>query len=96
MTFARFVRIHQLERFATWQRTETSYPRAWRSAQINDEYVYWMTAEELDALGEQLSEILFPLVRERLSDPSVRPEGALPVELLVFGFPIEAPPADGE
>lgn len=91
---ARLIRNRQLERFETWQQTETSYPRAWRSASINDEYLYWMTAEELGALRERLREILMPLLRERLSDPSLRPKGTLPVELLVFGFPIEPASAD--
>ncbi|MHB1838094.1 MAG: helix-turn-helix domain-containing protein [Solirubrobacteraceae bacterium] len=90
---ARLIRGRQLERFRTWQQTEKSYPRAWRSASIDDEYLYWLTAPELKALGERVREMLLPLLRERLGDPSKRPDGALPVELLVLGYPIEPPPA---
>ena len=92
---AHLIRGHQLERFRAWQRTEAAYPRAWRSASIDDEYLYWMTAEELKALGERVRGLLMPWLRERLDDPSKRPEGALPVELLVLGYPMEPPPADG-
>lgn len=90
---ASLIRGRQLERFRAWQQTEKSYPRAWRSGAINDEYVFWMTSEELAGVGERLRELLMPLLRERLEDPSLRPEGAVPVELLVFGYPLEPPPA---
>jgi DNA-binding transcriptional ArsR family regulator len=94
-TLARLIRGRQLERFRTWQHTEASYPRTWRSAAIDDEYLYWMTAGELEALGQRVREMLMPFLRERLNDPSRRPDGALPVELLVLGYPMEPPTAEG-
>lgn len=93
---ASLIRRGQLERFRAWQQNETSYPLEWRSAAIDDHYLYWLTADELGALGDRVREMLLPLVRERLEDPSRRPAGAVPVELLVLGYPMELPPADGD
>jgi hypothetical protein len=51
-----------------------------------------MTPEELRALGERLIDEI-PGLYERIEDPSARPPGALPVELLMLGHPI-APPSN--
>jgi DNA-binding transcriptional ArsR family regulator len=89
------IRGRQLQRFETWLRTRGSFPRAWREAVTQSEYVFWMTSEELRELSERLSEELTPLYRERLADPARRPEGALPVELLTFAYPMAPPPPRG-
>jgi hypothetical protein len=34
-----------------------------------------------------------PLFRERMADPSRRPAGSLPVQLLLFSYPIAHPEA---
>jgi DNA-binding transcriptional ArsR family regulator len=91
---ARLLRGRQLERYQSWLETSGSYSRAWRDASSHSEYLFWMTPEELDELGERLRDLLVPLHRERLTDPSARPAGALPVELLVFGYPIAPPSTD--
>lgn len=88
------IRGRQLQRLDTWLRTRGSFPRAWREAETQSEYVFWMTPEELGEFSERLSAELAPLYRERLADPARRPEGALPVELLTFAYPM-APPHTG-
>ncbi len=40
--------------------------------------------------------MLLPRFQERLSDPSLRPAGSVPVEMLVFTFPIKPPDTEGE
>ncbi|HET9720549.1 MAG TPA: helix-turn-helix domain-containing protein [Solirubrobacteraceae bacterium] len=87
------IRERQLGRYRAWLRTRGSYPPQWRAAAVDDEHVFWVTAEELTALSQRLLTELLPLHRERLDDPSRRPPGALPVELLVLGYPI-VPPRD--
>ena len=89
----RLLHGRQMRRFETWLESETRYSRDWRSAAINDQNVFWMSAAELEELGRQLREMLLPLMRERLTDASTRPQDALPVEVLVFGYPI-GPPKD--
>jgi hypothetical protein len=92
---ARLVRGRQLERYQTWLETRGSYPHAWREAGVDMESVLWVTSGELDALGQRLFDELLTLHRDRLADPSRRPPGALPVELLVLGYPMQPPPSKG-
>jgi DNA-binding transcriptional ArsR family regulator len=86
------LRSRQLERYRRWTRERADWPEAWRRAAIDDEYAFWVTPEELDALHEELGARLFALGKARLSDPASRPEGALPVELLLLAHPMEEQP----
>lgn len=88
----RLLRERQLARYRTWTETRSSYPKRWRDAVGDSEYVFYLTVDELEALNEELNALLLPRFRERLSDPASRPEGAVPVEMLVFSYPIAAPP----
>lgn len=90
---SRLIRERQLDRYDTWLRTRASYPREWREAAADSEHLFWMTPAELAELSHRLTAELLPLYRERLTDPSQRPDGALAVELLVLGYPIAPPSA---
>lgn len=83
----------QLGRYQTWLETKAGYPEAWRRAALQDEYLIFLTLEELEQLHEELLALLMPRFRERLADPSQRPVGSLPVELLLLGYPIRPPRA---
>jgi predicted transcriptional regulator len=85
------VRGRQLERYRLWQETRGSYPTEWREAALDSQSFAWMTPEELQKLGARLMDEI-PGLFERIEDPSARPPGALPVELLLLGHPI-APPS---
>lgn len=87
----RMIRERQLERFHRWEETRADYPREWQDSAISDEYIFYLTPEELAALGAELLALLRPKVQQRLADPSKRPPGSLPVELLVLGYPIGTP-----
>jgi len=84
-------RERQLARYRTWVETKSSYPREWRTASEDSEYLYYLTADELKQLVSEVSAILLPRFRERLADPSNRPAEAVPVELLLFAYPISHP-----
>ena len=88
----RLLRDRQLDRYRRWVAERATWPEAWRRAAIDDEYAFWVTPEELDALHEELGARLFALAKARLSDPASRPEGALPVELLLLAHPMEEQP----
>jgi DNA-binding transcriptional ArsR family regulator len=88
---ARLYRERQFERLQTWLETRSAYPLEWREASSNSEYVLWMTPDELVQLNEDLHELLGARFSERLTDPSTRPEGALPVELLTYDYPMFPP-----
>jgi len=88
---ARMFRERQLDRYRTWLETKGSYPARWRSAALDGEYLFYLTVEELERLNDQLSAELYQRMHERLADPSKRPPGSLPVELLMFSYPIAVP-----
>jgi hypothetical protein len=92
----RIVRERQLNRYQTWLETKSTYPQPWRAASTESEFVFYLTVEELDQLNAELTALLLPRMRERLTDPSARPPGAVPVELLLFSYPISPPPADAK
>lgn len=84
----RLIRDRMLARYRTWLETRSVYPRAWQQAAVDAEHLVWATPEELQALQEDLAAVVLPRFRDRLTDPSARPPGALPVELLLLGYPI--------
>jgi hypothetical protein len=59
--------------------------REWAKATGSIRSVVFLTAAEAAALQEELNEIVHRYT-DRLRNPSLRPPGALPVELDVFGF----------
>ena len=85
----RLVRERWLDRYRTWVETKGSYPKAWRDAADETEYLFYVTPGELKALNQELLDLLLPRFRDRLTDPAKRPPGALPVEMLMFSFPVE-------
>ena len=91
---SRLVRERQLGRFWTWVETKGSYPRAWRDASDESEYLFYLTPAELKELNQELYTLLSSRYHERLADPAQRPAGSAPVELLTLSFPIRHPAAD--
>jgi len=92
----RLVRERQIDRYRTWRETQSTYPREWRDAAGDSQFVFYLTAQELEELNEELVAMLRPRVMERLTDPSQRPPGSVPVEMLILSYPIEPPPAEGD
>jgi hypothetical protein len=92
----RLIRERQLDRYRTWQETKASYPRRWRDAADETQLVFYVTADELAQLNDELRRFLRPRFLDRHNDPSLRPPGAVPVEMLVFSYPMTLPPADGD
>jgi DNA-binding transcriptional ArsR family regulator len=88
----RLIRERQLGRYQTWLDTKSSYPRRWRQAADDSQYLFYLTPEELTQLNQELLALLMPRSRERLTDPSRRPPGAVPVEMLIMSFPVQLPP----
>jgi DNA-binding transcriptional ArsR family regulator len=95
-TLVRLIRERQLDRYRAWRETQATYPREWRDAASDSEFVFYLTAQELDDLNKELLALLRPRVLERLTDPSQRPPGSVPVEMLIFSYPMELPPAEGD
>ena len=89
----RIFRERQFERYRTWLQTKASYPRRWRDASDDSAYVFYLTVEELEQLTTDLTAMLMPLFRERMADPSKRPAGSVPVQVLLLSHPIAHPAA---
>lgn len=87
----RLLRARHLDRYQTWLESRSGYPREWRQAAEESQLLLWLTTSELQELKRELSALLLPRFRERLTDPRARPADALPIELLLFAYPI-APP----
>jgi DNA-binding transcriptional ArsR family regulator len=90
----RMWRERLLDRYQGWLESRALYPKRWREAVSESEYVFYLTVEELEELNVQLTNLLLPRSRERLADPAKRPAGAIPVEVLLFTFPVALPPGD--
>ncbi len=84
----------QLGRLRVWLETQGDHPPRWRRAAPSSDHLFWLTVEELEQLSEDLNALLLDRFRDRLTDPSKRPPGATPVELLVYGYPVERPEGD--
>jgi len=87
----RLIRERQLDRYRSWQETRAAYPPEWREAAGDSDFLFYLTVEELEQLNNELLAMLMPRFRERLTDPSQRPPGSVPVEMLVFSYPIALP-----
>jgi DNA-binding transcriptional ArsR family regulator len=90
----RLFRERQFARYRRWLATNRSYPLEWRKASGDSQYLFYLTVEELDQLNDQLTALLLPRYRERIADPSKRPPGSVPVEMLMLTYPLEPPAAD--
>jgi DNA-binding transcriptional ArsR family regulator len=88
-------RERQLRRYQTWRDTRGTYPQQWRDAANDSEYIMYLTVGELEEVAQQLHAVLMPRFQDgRLTDPSMRPPGSVPVELLMFAYPLELPKTD--
>jgi DNA-binding transcriptional ArsR family regulator len=92
----RLLRERQFGRYRTWLETKATYPRRWQDAADSSQYMLYLTAGELEQLSQELTALLVPRFLERITEPSRRPPGSVPVEMLLFAYPIGFPPADGD
>jgi DNA-binding transcriptional ArsR family regulator len=90
-TLMRLLRERQLARYREWLETRTVYSKEWQQAAGESELVFYLTAEELSALNDEMISWLLPRYQERLGDPATRPEGAVAVEMLILTYPIGPP-----
>jgi DNA-binding transcriptional ArsR family regulator len=88
----RMVFDRALSRLSSYMSTKASFPKVWQEASQNVETILWVTPTELDDANNEILAI-FNRFRDRISDASVRPEGSLPVEALMFTYPIRLPGA---
>jgi DNA-binding transcriptional ArsR family regulator len=86
----RMVFDRAMSRFANYLTTKANFPKAWQEASQNVETILWVTPIELEEVTREVMEI-FQRFLDRISDPSARTEGSLPVEALMFAYPVRLP-----
>jgi DNA-binding transcriptional ArsR family regulator len=90
MSLERMVFERGLARLQHFHDTKLNYPKAWREASDNSEAVLFVTPDELREVTAELLGVVNRF-HERLSDSSLRPIDSLPVEVLMFCYPIRLP-----
>ncbi len=86
----RLLRERYFARLQAFYDTRADYPKRWQEVTGGSQFVLHVTAEELRAVDEELTAVL-DRFRERMSDPGRRPAGSLPVEVLLFAYPLRPP-----
>lgn len=84
----RVFRERHLRRMEASLAARQDYPAEWREATGSSQFLLYVTPEELRAIDAELVDLL-TRHQDRLADPARRPEGSLPIELLVFSYPLE-------
>jgi predicted ArsR family transcriptional regulator len=80
------------ERFAEWNENRRSFTKAWQQSAFFDQMLVYVTAEELDAIEEELLAVV-NRYRDRVVDPATRPKDSLPVSIVSWGHPLEPSPS---
>jgi len=78
-----------LERIRRVSAIRSAFPEHWNKITGAAESIFYLTPEEAETFQEEMTDLLFRY-RERLENPSLRPEGAIPMELIQFTFPADA------
>ncbi len=86
----RLLRDRQMARYRAWLESRSTHPRVWQEAAYHTHSVAWLTPDELSDAAEQITALMSGLFADRRDDPTARPAGARPVELLSIGFPINS------
>ena len=63
-------------------------PDEWRAVTGTNDMTLYVTPEEMKALDDAILEKLWGF-RERIADPSKRPEGSRPLQLAMFLYPVD-------
>ncbi len=86
----RMVFDRAMSRLSNFISTKSSFPKAWQEASENTETILWVTPTELEKISRDVMVVLNQFI-DRNADPSLRPEGSLPVEALMFNYPVRLP-----
>lgn len=78
-----------LARHQAWLQARDSLPREWQEVTGHSEVLLYVTPQELRALDAEVTAVLRRYAA-RVANPSLRPRGSLPVQVLFFAFPMPA------
>lgn len=89
---SRYLAQRAFDRRQEWDLTRSAYAKEWRQAAFVYDTTTYLTATELEALGEQIAALL-DRYAGRTSDRDLRPEGSMPVSIVVTGHPLPPTPS---
>jgi predicted ArsR family transcriptional regulator len=88
----RLLRARYFDRLETFYASRAEYPLAWQEATGASQAMIHVSPEELEAIDREIMAIL-DRYRERNIDLTCRPPGSLPIEVLLFAYPVRPPNA---
>jgi hypothetical protein len=86
----RMVLERALGRLENFYDTRSGFPKVWQESSGSYETILQVTVEELQEVKKEF-EAIFNRFRDRIHDPARRPADAVPVEVLLFAFPMRLP-----
>jgi len=86
----RMLRERYLDRLAAFYETRSGYPQAWQETTGGSQALLHVTPAELRSIDEQMMAVIEPYL-DRNIDLSRRPAESLPVEVLLFAYPVRPP-----
>jgi DNA-binding transcriptional ArsR family regulator len=86
----RLLRARYFDRLEAFYTSRAEYPLAWQETTGASQAVIHVSPEELEAIDRDVMAIL-DRYRERNVDPARRPPGSLPIEVLLFAYPVSPP-----
>jgi hypothetical protein len=92
---AQTLRERYLARLQAYYELRSSYPDRWQEVTGESEFMLYVTPEELRAVDEEVTAILNRF-RSRIGDRELRPAGSLPIEVLLFAYPVRPPETQTE
>jgi len=86
----RMLRERHFERLAAFYESRSGYPLAWQETTGGSQALLHVTPEELKVIDEQIMAVI-DRYTDRSADPAKRPADSLPVEVLLFAYPVRPP-----
>ncbi|MGH9297117.1 MAG: winged helix-turn-helix domain-containing protein [Acidimicrobiales bacterium] len=80
-------------RHEQWEQTRHFFPPEWRDAADVRQYVIYVTPTELKEAFEAVGKALIGTYHDRIANPALRPEGAVPVEIMAMSHPLSQAPS---
>ena len=86
----RMLRERYFARLQAFYDTRGDYPTVWQDVTGASQFVLHVSPDELRAIDAEITAVL-DRYRARMDDASLRPTGSLPVEVLLFAYPVRPP-----
>jgi len=90
----RMLRSRYFSRLEAFYASRSSYPLAWQETTGGSQALLHLTPDELRSIDEQIMAILERYL-DRNVDASRRPADSLPIEVLLFAYPVLPPAKEG-